>query len=199
MQCIGAFRRFFRVRWPSTFDSFLAIMELITPDIFDLVSFDCLIPGGLGYKWELVGTILLPCVPVLVLIFLAALVAPFTGRWSARDGVRGLVAAIAIWPQFWDLTVWAMLLVYPTLARKTLAIYDCVPYEVGAAPLTISLPLPLPLTLTKARPLPSTTATPTARRLTGIRVQPRRTRIHHHPRASSFASCGEEGGRKAWR
>jgi hypothetical protein len=118
-----------RVRFPALFDHFLASMEMLSPDLLRLVSFQCVISEGVSYHLELLATLLLPVVSVLALLLIAICVVRCTPVWAQADGVCSLLRAILGWPQVWDLGWWAFLVIYPTLARQTLSIFDCVPYE----------------------------------------------------------------------
>ena len=78
--------------------------------------------GRLGFHIELVATLATPLLLLLLLVLLASLLAPFSGR---RYGLRTL----ATWPQIWDLVMWMLLIQYPTISRKTLTLFDCIPFE----------------------------------------------------------------------
>ena len=76
----------------------------------------------LGYSYELIATLSLPAVMLVTLLLLAVLVAPLAGRKCDRCILQN-------WPQIWDLSVWLLLLIYPAVVKKTLSIFDCVPFE----------------------------------------------------------------------
>lgn len=128
VQCLCVFRSFLRVRFPPVFDGFVAYLEMLSPDLLRLVGFRCVLPDGLSYQVELLTALVLPFVPILALLLLALAVVRCTPIWSQVVGVRTLLRAILTWPQVWDLGWWSFLLMYPTLSRQTLAMFDCVEY-----------------------------------------------------------------------
>jgi hypothetical protein len=125
---LSVFRCFLHVRFPPIFDSWLAFMEMVSPDVFRLVSFQCVMSDGVSYHAELIATLVLPIVSVLVLLAVALSVVRCTPIWAQVHDARSLLRVIISWPQVWDLGLWAFLVVYPMLARQTLSIFDCIDY-----------------------------------------------------------------------
>ena len=75
----------------------------------------------------------LPILLLLVVLILAAIIAPLTSRWRPhRDGCLALFTTILRWPQVWDLILWLLLLqvrvarhsANPTLSQS-LAAHPC--------------------------------------------------------------------------
>ena len=122
-QCLSMQRRFLRVRWPHLFERFLMVLDQLTLEIFDLVPAECALGRRLGFNIELYATLTSPFILLVGLLVLAFLLAPL-----AKQGCCSL-RSLANWPQIWDLAVWLLLLQFPTISRKTLTVFDCVPYE----------------------------------------------------------------------
>ena len=123
-QCLSVHRRFLRVRWPTEFLDFLKLLDQLTLDLFGLVPAECAV-GRIGYYTELLLTLFMPVAVLLVLFAYASLLAPCARRRCSLRSLRS-------WPQVWDLAAWSLLVQFPTLCRKTLAIFECVPYEDGS-------------------------------------------------------------------
>ena len=119
-QCLGMMRRFLRVRWPRSFLRFLEVLDQLTLEVFDLVPAECALDRPLGYHIELIATLVTPVALMLALLVLGAIVALCT-----RRSLRTLLN----WPQIWDLAVWLLLIQFPTISRKTLAVFDCVAFQ----------------------------------------------------------------------
>ena len=128
-QTVGVFRRLLRVHWPRPFLVFLQALDQLSPDIISLVPAECVADRPINFLVQLVVTLAIPIMSMLLLALLGMLVAPRAGRWHPREGPRRLLVALSKWPQVWDLASWAVLLQYPTLARKTVQAFDCIPYE----------------------------------------------------------------------
>ena len=114
------------MRWPPLFTSFLEAFDHVTLEVFDLVPAECALGRSLSYVVELVATLVTPVLLMLVVLVLAAAVALL--KCQARCSLRGLLR----WPQVWDLQMWLILIQYPTISRKTMGLFDCVPFESGA-------------------------------------------------------------------
>jgi hypothetical protein len=125
---LSVFRSFIHVHFPPIFEGFVACMEMLSPDLFRLVSFRCVLTKGLSFQVELLTALVLPIVPIMGLLLLALAVVRCTPIWAQVSGLYTLLQAILTWPQVWDLGWWSFLVVYPTLARQTLAVFDCVGY-----------------------------------------------------------------------
>jgi len=128
-QTVGVFRRLLRVEWPRPFLGFLQALDQLSPDIVSLIPAECVADQPINFLVQLVATLAMPILSMLLLALLGMLVAPGAGRWHPREGPRRLLVALSKWPQVWDLASWAVLLQYPTIARKTVQAFDCVPYE----------------------------------------------------------------------
>ena len=128
-QTIGVFRRLLRVQWPRPFVAFLQALDQLSPDFLSLIPAECVAGRPLNFIIHLGVTMALPIVTVLLLVLLSVIIAPCTGRWLPREGLRKLMAAIYQWPQVWDLASWVLLLQYPVIARKSVQAFDCTPYE----------------------------------------------------------------------
>ena len=116
-------RRFLRVRWPDVFSDFLNSLDHLTQlEVFDLVPAECAF-GKLGFNIELYATLITPVLLILALFLLSLLVARCARRRCCS------LRALIDWPQIWDLTVWLLLLQFPTISRKTLTVFDCVQFE----------------------------------------------------------------------
>ena len=117
-QCLSMTRRYLRVLWPAKFLRFLEALDQLTLEVFDLVPAECAF-GPLGYHIELIATLVTPVALMLALFMLGAIVSLCTRRSLCK---------LFNWPQIWDLAVWLLLIQFPTISRKTLTVFDCVPY-----------------------------------------------------------------------
>ncbi len=132
-QCLAVTRHFVRVQWPDVFSNFIAALDQLTLEVFDLVPAECTVGQRLGYHIELIATLGTPVLLLLLLLLLATLVGPCAGRHCC---------SLRNWPQIWDLAVWLALIQYPTLSRKTLSVFDCLEYRDDAALLRADPALP---------------------------------------------------------
>ena len=128
-QTVGVFRRLLRVQWPRQFFAFLQALDKLSPDVVSLVPAECVADRSINFLMQLIATLAMPILSMLLLALLGMVVAPGAGRWHPREGPCKLMVALSNWPQVWDLASWAVLLQYPTIARKTVQAFDCIPYE----------------------------------------------------------------------
>ena len=128
-QCLGALQRFPLVRWPRIFDAFMAALDQLNLEVFSTLPPECLTGGRLGFFTELAFWMSVPLLSLAGVLLIAA------AMWATRkgcgepadassDGWRGLLAALNH-PRVYKVLTWTMLLIYPSLARKSLATFDC--------------------------------------------------------------------------
>ena len=133
-QCIGALNRFALVRWPRLFVEFMAKMDVLVPEFFSVVPAECLAGTRFGFYIEFFTTFCMPILLIVGIAFVVLLVRVIGIRlkWPRRGGVqsprglRGFLHALNH-PRLYHLMIMAMLVVYPSIARKTLALFDCMP------------------------------------------------------------------------
>ena len=128
-QCLGALNRVPDVHWPDLFVSFMEVLDRIfSIELFSVVPAEC-VTGRLGFYIELLATQLLPITMCLLVIFIVALhrkIALCYGwRLSDRTPGWGGFRAALHHPRVYKLLTWGALFIYPTLARKPLAVFDC--------------------------------------------------------------------------
>ena len=138
-QCVAVLRRFERVVWPTAFVSFLDMMDVFDLNLIELVPAECAVGSRLGFFVELAATLLLPPIGVGAVLLLACIVgaAGAGEEGSVNEEARSpsntqqrttrLKATLAL-HRVWTLSTWVLLLLYPSLCRKTLATFDCIPY-----------------------------------------------------------------------
>ena len=141
-QCLGAISRFPRVRWPNIFVTFMATLDELNVELFALVPPECLAGTRLGFYWEMLALLSLP-----IMVVAAAFSSVLAMRWAAgrfhfrpkwrdpcgtgfrlRDNTHGWRGLKKAWnaPQMYKLLTWFALIMYPSICRKSLAIFDCV-------------------------------------------------------------------------
>ena len=131
-QCMSSVLRFSNVRWPDLFKYYIQILEYATIEVLALLPLECAV-SRLGFGLELVTTLSLPVVSLVILLLVSGVIAPCAGRWSPADGVGALIRTMAGWAEVWDVLFLLLLLVYPPVARKTVSVFDCVPYDEGTS------------------------------------------------------------------
>ena len=136
LQVIDAFYRFEYVVWPKHFADFVRFVNL--PLDLELIPIDCLAGHLLSYYQRLLMTLLLPVGGSIAIVTLAIIARSLTaarrriGR-RCRHGASGQTARtlpsltrLLASPMSWTLHVWMLLIVYPTLCSKTIAVFSCV-------------------------------------------------------------------------
>lgn len=167
-QCLSAIERFPLVVWPDLFYRFIAIVDEVNIELFSTVPMECLANRRMGIYMELLATLSLPtgcCIITLVLITLVTSASRYRRArraqkrrtWAAERPPATREAALEpdstarvrtlraeVWhkfkqPKVAKLMTWIMLFCYPSLARKSLAIFDCVAAGEAADGTAISL------------------------------------------------------------
>ena len=152
MQIADAFALFQNVRWPHAFTSFLQAIDLsrivgVQVWIGDLMMpAECAMRVSLGEHTRLLLTLLLPLLFSAAMLGLAAFVAVRAfrrqqqqeGEASAAStppaesgAVRRILTALCASPAFYNIHIWMLLILYPTICRTTLAAFECVPLQLG--------------------------------------------------------------------
>ena len=153
-QCLGAIARFSRVRWPPLFTSFMRRLdEIFTVELFTVLPVECIAGTRLGFYTELFVVNTLPVLLVLAAfggvvgmrwaaghLRFRALWSRWPPRWrdeshccarvgwELRDNTPGWLGVRHSWnqPGMYKLLTWSALIAYPPIARKSLAVFDCV-------------------------------------------------------------------------
>ena len=144
-QCLGAISRFPRVRWPRIFVAFMAELDALNLELFSIYPVECLAGRRLGFYWELLATTSMPIIAAATAFMLVLSSRWAAGRfyffprsprrcptwmaWRLQDDTPGWKGLMRSWnqPRMYKLLTWVSLIMYPSLARKLLAIFDCVP------------------------------------------------------------------------
>jgi len=138
VQCLGAIARFPLVSWPPAFRSFIDAFEYLNLEIFSIIPAECITNSRLGFFLELVASLIAPVVCLLVLgmlVWLADCIDLMTGlrgRLVARQAYLHMLWRNLHSPKCYKLFTWTMLILYPTIARKSLAVFDCLPAGVDS-------------------------------------------------------------------
>ena len=120
-QVLNAFSQMPGIVWPPIFVSFLEKMRILSLDVFSASPLGCLLHTEVSFMEELLATLLLPIVGAALVLLLALLAACCTLPADERG-----VLKVAARPETTTLQLWLLLLLYPSLARKALAPFDCV-------------------------------------------------------------------------
>lgn len=130
-QSLSALYRIPEVRWPTEFMRFMeALDRAFNLELFSVLPVECITGSPLGFYLELLATLLVPIgvaiLPMLVVALHRTLALRY-GWWleESTSGWVGLRKALSH-PRMYKLLTWAFLLLYPTLARKPLAVFDCI-------------------------------------------------------------------------
>ena len=145
-QCLGAIGRFSRVRWPQIFVDFMNLLDELNLELFSIVPAECLAGQRLGYYFEMLAVLVAPIGLVWSAFSTILLMRWLAGRfwfrpqmkawccwpkcimWRLRDETRGWPGLKKAWntPPVYKLLTWTALIMYPSISRKTLSIFDCV-------------------------------------------------------------------------
>lgn len=134
-QCLSAVGRFEQVRWPDHFvQEFLPVLNALDIELFALVPAECVGKQRLGFPFELAATLLCP---------FAIILGPYALLWIIQLHTRLLACQTSCcravysahrgaWRLYtnsrsFKLMELGILLIYPTLARKCLSTFSCVP------------------------------------------------------------------------
>ena len=132
-QCLGAIIRFPLVAWPTVFTDFIETLDVLNLEIFAVVPAECITGTRLGFLPELLATLFAPlaCALVVMLGVLATDQIDRTfgtrGPYASWADFRGSVLTQIQHPRCCKLLIWAILLLYPSISRKSLAVFDCMP------------------------------------------------------------------------
>jgi len=125
-QCVSTSSRLRSVRWPPIFSSMLEwLSDIFAFELMTLLPAECAADARFGFYVELIVTLIAPVAGVFALLALnTILMCGCTRR-------RHSMAQVLHNPRLWDLVIWLLLLLYPSLSRKPLSVFDCLPYEGG--------------------------------------------------------------------
>ena len=131
-QCLGTIKRLDRVKWPHLFVDFMERLDFLNLELFSVVPAECVMGDRLGFMFELLATVLLPIIMfaaallVLIVIRLAKMFGrAFSSSTSFYSPMPSLYSEVTQ-PRMFTLMSWVLLLMYPPLARKSLAFFHCV-------------------------------------------------------------------------
>ena len=131
-QCLGTIKRLDRVKWPHLFVEFMERLDFLNLELFSVVPAECVTGDRLGFMFELLATVLIPIMMfatsllILIVIRLAKMCyracCSSTSFYSPMPSLYSEVTQ----PRMYTLMLWVLLLMYPPLARKSLAFFHCV-------------------------------------------------------------------------
>ena len=145
-QCIGAVTHFDRIQWPGNFDAFIDfINQWLNIEIFTVLPAECLYGKRLGFMYEIVVAFLLPILFLvsvyLIILFSHLRLLKFQRTGALRGHLVGCYGLNDIRQQFrltwrvfnssrsYKLITFALLVSYPAITRKFLAIFNCISGE----------------------------------------------------------------------
>ena len=127
LQIMSALSQLDYVRWPDLFEGFLRGIHL---DLrLELLPYDCVASAPLTHFERLLLNLLLPLICVGIYVGMNAL---STYLWTRRQQSAPNTGRRRVWwhdlntHALWSLTVWTLLLLYPSLCRATLEPFNCV-------------------------------------------------------------------------
>ena len=117
LQVISAFREFSYVKWPS---NFIWLLERLRINLqIELLPFDCVASTPLTFFERLLLTLALPVGLICLFICVNAMSA---FSWSRRSPRWADVDT----PALWSVSIWTLLIFYPSVCRKTLETFACI-------------------------------------------------------------------------
>ena len=135
-QSLSALNRIPDVHWPADFMRFMeALDRVFNLELFSVLPLECVKGSRIGFYTELLATLLMP-VGVVLLPFLVVWLhrsLALRYRWWLEEttpGWKGVRKAVTH-PRMYKLLTWTFLFIYPTLARKPLAVFVCIPAPGG--------------------------------------------------------------------
>jgi len=128
-QCMAVVLTFDNVAWPPLFATFVEVLEVATIEIFALVPVECALSTRFGYGTELAITLSLPLVSAALLLSVTSVLMLCAGRYDPFAGWRAFRRSVFECAEMWDVLIFLFLFEYPVIARKSLAVFDCVPHD----------------------------------------------------------------------
>ena len=118
--------RFTQVEWPTNFQSIVEDIRdqpIFNFDIFDsMLPVDCILPNSLrGPYAKTILYMVLPVFGFTVLVLLATIAAYL--RPVARPGARRFTSNRIMTSKVWNVGIWFLLIVYPSVSRKALFVF----------------------------------------------------------------------------
>ena len=131
-QCLGTVKRLNRVKWPLLFVEFMERLDFLNLELFSVVPAECVTGDRLGFMFELLATVLIPIIMLAVSLLIVTVMhltkmcyrvcCSSTSFYSPMPSLYSQVHQ----PRIYNLMLWVLLLMYPPLARKSLAFFHCV-------------------------------------------------------------------------
>ena len=99
---------------------------------FSVVPAECIAGNRLGFYLELLATLLMPILCAFALFAMVWLLDFRDRRQRKRSAYWGpLLVRLHMNPRVYKVFTWMMLLMYPSIARKSLSVFDCLPAGEG--------------------------------------------------------------------